>query len=278
MEMKKMDSSLQQQLVKATSQIREGRMALTKIVSTIDPASLVELLIAGAMSGSESVPVDVAPPPPSASNVERSASSARSPRIVDGRPSLSWGMQIILSEGGAAMHVKEILKALIARKWDPKTKSTEKKLANVNSVLSSQKKVFRSDKKAGKGFYGLVPGVEVPPLPASIDGGKKTAPASAKPAAKVAVNGKKPTHKPLAERKPMMGPVLKLLKAARGQVTTPDIAKQLKVEPNLIQGPILALIKSKSIKGGKKNDEGATLFSINRDNLNAHIKRFEAAN
>lgn len=282
--------SVQEQLVKAETQIREGRTALTQIVASLDAKSLAELFIARAMGDGEvSVPMDVAPPPPSASNVERSTSSARSPRIIDGRPSLSWGMQIILNESNDAMHVKDILKALVARKWDPKTKTTEKKLANVNSVLSSQKKVFRSDKEAGKGHYRLAPGVDVPPFQAPGKAGaaapvkktgKKTKKVSAKANGKAAkANGKaKPTHKPLAERKPIMGRLLKLLKASRGEVTSPDIAKALKVESNVIQGGLLALMKSGSLVKGKENEEGATLFSIDRDKLNEHVKRFEAAN
>jgi len=279
--------TVQEQFVQHTKQIRESRTALTQILTSMDPKKLVELIIAREMGESVdmSVPADVAPPPPVASNIERSSSGRRGSRLVGNRPSLSWAMQIVISEAGAAMHGNDILKALVARKWDPKTKSTEKKLANIYSVLSSQKKVFRSDKDAGKGCYGLVPGFKVDALPSSVDVGKKAAPAAkvakpmkAKAGAKVAANGKKPTHKPLADRKPIMGKLLKLLKESRGQVTSPDLAKQLKVEPNVIQGGLLALMKSKSLKKGKENEEGAALFTIDRDNLNAHIKRFDAAN
>ena len=261
--------------LKAQDQLRAQ---IEQQVASLQPSEIVDLIIGGGLV-SAAAPITAPAPAAPVSNVTRAASGRRSMQIIDGRPSLPWGMRIILKEAGHSMHGDDIFNALAAYGWLPKGKKPRQRVAQ---ALSQQSEVFLRDKKAGRGFYYLA-STDVPELPPSVKRAK-AAPAITRPvgskgsAATSAAPVKKPTHKPLAERKETMGPALKFLLANKRMsvVASTDVAKALKIEANEMQGPLIALMKSGALKKtAKTNDDGKTLYKVNYDKLVAHAKGFE---
>lgn len=278
-------TSLDQNLKTHESLKQQVVLALSSAVSSMTPDQLHKFVVVGSLTSAASMPVPAPVAVPLVSNVVRSASGRRPLHIVDGRPSLSWSMRVILKEAGHALHGDDIFAALKAYGWLPKGADPRKRVAH---ALSQQKKIFLRDKKAGRGFYFVSPTDEVPVLPSNVKRARAlpaltrnpkndhapeavaSAPAvvpAAKKTRKVAA--KKPSHKPLAERKETMAPVLRYLLANDqiNLVASTDIAKALRIEQNEMQGPLIALLRCHAFKATGTNDEGKTLYTVNRKKL-----------
>jgi hypothetical protein len=273
------------------------RQRLVASIAALSPEQVFDLVIGGGLAGTSiAMPSAIAPvaAAPAVSNVIRSASGRRAFQLVNGNPSLPWAVRIILKEAGQPIHADDIFNALVAYKWISKNMKDPR--ARLSNVLSSQSHLFLRAKDVGRGFYTLSPTADFQPLPASVKRAKAApaitrlasgsvaaapakaaAPATVKAKAKAAPE-KKPTHKPLSDRKETMGPALKYLLAHKGSklIAATDVATSIKAEPNEMQGPLIAMLRSGAWKAtSQTNEEGKTLYKINPAKLAAHVERFE---
>lgn len=258
-----MQTNIVEQVRKAKQQIQEGRQTLATLVDNIGRDELLALLL-----GDESGVEDIALPDKASvtANVERSATASRSPRIVNGRPSLPWAMQLILKDAGKSLSTDEVFAGLEERKWVPDSKNPR---TYVSRILSGNPRIFTRDETRGRGHYQLPNGFEVPELPAKMAKKSNGGTLHVKETSKVA---KAKTSRPA-------GPaVIELLKHTRKDISITDVVKATGLPAKSVQGVVMSLIRESALKKtGKVNESGKKLFAVDRDAFNTYVKKSEAA-
>ncbi len=266
---------IQQQAHQAVRQIREGRRILGELLQHLGSDALISLILNEEGVGEEIVPTRSPKVVASTANVGRSAVSARTPRVVNGRPSLPWAMQIIIKEAGRPLSGTEVFEGLKERNWVPNSKNPR---AYVSRILSGSPQVFVRDAKLGRGHYDLPSGFQVPDLPKDMTATKATNGSATTKTNGATTNGSAKTAvKTTGRDKRVFPAVVEMLQHTRKPIAFVDVSKATGLPAKPVQGILISLLRLGALKRTKNlNEEGKKLFEIDREAFNTLVKKSEA--
>lgn len=236
MEMKA-EATVMDRVKLAAAKIREGRAELDGIAQQHGAKKVLDMILFGEV---ESLTVT--------SNVNRNPLDARG--MHDGRPSLSWAIQLVIQEDGqgSALSTDAIFQGLEKRKWLPPGSKDPRPY--VSRVLSGNPDVFVRDPMLGRGHYRLVPGFQVAPL----------------------FEEETTTEAPEVAKEEVFPKVLDVLQKTTEPFAIQDLAKATGISTRSIQGPIMTLLENGGIKRLRKASPiGRPLFSVNQKTLAAYV-------